>query len=157
MRLRPAIGGAACLLVAAAPARAQGLVATLEVSTPTTTQRASSLTPPTRSPAGPVVVVSADQPLTVQWQVRDRGPEPVAEVLAHCFVVASPAPTPESTRARPVVETALTMDFNATNVASGTFSVRVPAAGVYAVEIVAQGSGSDASTPARAALAVRVR
>ena len=157
MRLWLGIRGAACLWLAPLPAWAEGLVANLEVRTPTATERTSSRTPPTRSPARPTLLVSPGQTLTVQWEVRDTGPEPIADVLTHCFVVAIPTPAPGSTAPRPVVETALTMDFNATNVASGTLSFHLPSTGLYSVEVVAQGNASRASTPSRAALEVRTR
>ncbi len=92
--------------------------------------------------------VKSGEPLTLRWTVRNTGLKLCENTLVHFLVAPQDSAgrgTPSHQPQQNVLEGAVTMDFNPTNTASGTLSVRLHERGAYLARVEAR--QTDAANP----------
>ncbi|MBU6400188.1 MAG: hypothetical protein KGS61_07700 [Verrucomicrobia bacterium] len=108
-----------------------------------------------------VLHATVDEPLTGHWTCRGKDGGPATDVLVHFFVVRedqlNQSRVPRLLPDRVVIESALTMDFQAHNTAKANLSFKVHQPGYYLVRVEAQGPDASELTEDAAALDLEVK
>ena len=97
-----------------------------------------------------VLVTQAGTPIRANWTVANSSKTGEKDVLVHCFIVRQSeigqAAVPKLDK-DVAAESALTMDFEPKDKASGTFELQIEAPGAYLVRVEILGGANGTSSP----------
>ena len=150
-------------LLASSLGQAQGFKGTLQLEQQHAKQSVLSQSAQNRPPDHPRPILHLKQGdfVTARWTFSSDTARPIEDVLIHFFVAEEgelgQEQVPDLKPARVVIESALTMDFQGTNSASGTFTFQADKPGIYMVRVDAQDPKSGQLESPSAALDLEVK